>query len=195
MTPIPLSCMLRLRCGPAITAIVIAFASAAPAVGRSHRPPEAASAPSGPVVRWAPGFTFPAPGTQAKTLRSLRGQPVVLVIADSPQTKALRKQLKNLREIYQEFASRKVVFVAAFKKTVPISVESDVPFAIANDGPSVAASYGIEGDFSLNIIGKDGNLDMTTTTPQTARRIRDVIENSYEVQAASRKASPETERQ
>jgi hypothetical protein len=37
------------------------------------------------------------------------------------------------------------------------------------------------------VIGKDGNIDYQTDRPAPAQRIRDVIQNSYEVQATARK--------
>jgi hypothetical protein len=142
------------------------------------------------VVRLAPEFTFPGPGNKTQALRSLRGQPVVLLVADSPKTKAFRKQLKLLRGLYQEFASRKAVFVAAFKNGDGAPVASDIPFALATNGPAVAAAYGVTTDFSLIVIGKDANVDYQTPLPRPGDRIRDLIQNSYEVQAASRKEAP-----
>lgn len=139
------------------------------------------------VVRLAPDFTFPGPGNKAKSLKSLRGQPVVLLIAESPKNRAYRKQLKSLREIYSQFASRQVVFVAAFADGSSEPVQSDVPFAVAYNGAGVAGAYAMEGDFALVIIGKDGNVDYQTEKPAAAQRIRDVIQNSFAVQAQARK--------
>ncbi len=139
------------------------------------------------VVRLAPDLTFPGPGNTAKSLKSLRGQPVVLLVAESPRTRAYRKQLKELREIYSQFASRQVVFIAAFKDGSKEPVQSDVPFAVANNGAAVAGAYGVQDDFSLVVIGKDGNVDYQTEKPAAAQRIRDVIQNSFAVQEAARK--------
>ncbi len=138
------------------------------------------------VVRLAPEVTYYGPGSKTYTLRNLRGQPVVIVVADSVKTKNLRKQMSYLREIYQDFASRKTVFIAAIKDgSGPIP--SNVPFALATNPGAVAAAYGVTSDFSLIIIGKDGNVDYQTPLPRTAQRIRDVIGNSFEVQEASRR--------
>ena len=142
------------------------------------------------VVRSAPNFTFPGPGNRAKTLASLRGQPVVLLIADSPDSRAFRKQLKKLRDLYSQFASRQAVFVAAFKDGSTAPVESNVPFAVANNGGAVAGAYAVQDDFALVIIGKDGNVDYQSAKPAPAERIRDVIQNSYAVQAPARKDIP-----
>ena len=144
-------------------------------------------AASAAVVRLAPDFSFPGAGNRSKSLRSLRGQPVVIVFADTPDNRAYRKQLKNLREIYSQFASRNVVFVAAFKNGSTEPVLSNVPFAIANNGAGVSGAYGVTTDFSMVIVGKDGNVDYQTDRPAPAQRIRDVIQNSFVVQDQARK--------
>ena len=138
------------------------------------------------VVRLAPDFTFPGVGSSARSLRSVRGQPVVLLIATSPKNKAFKKQVKYLREIYEQFASKQVVFAAALGETDG-PVKSDVPFVLANNGPAVAAAYGLQGGFNLVIIGKDGNVDYQTEKVCPPERIRDVIQNSYAIQAPARK--------
>jgi len=142
------------------------------------------------VIRQAPEFSYLAAGNRSQSLKSLRGQPVVLIIAESPDNRAFRKQIKYLREIYSQFASRNVVFAAAFKDGSAEPVESDVPFAIVNNGPSVAFAYGVEDDFSIAIIGKDGNIDYQTGKVLTPQRIRDVIKNSFAVQAEARREIP-----
>jgi hypothetical protein len=139
----------------------------------------------GAVVRPAPNFTFPA-ARKSGTLRSLKGQAVVLLVADGPNNHAFRKELKYLRQVYQQYASRQVVFAAAFRKTEG-PVKSDIPFVVANNGPAVAAAYGVDDDFQLIIIGKDGNIDYQTAKVCTGERVRDVIQNSFPVQAAARK--------
>ncbi len=150
----------------------------------------AADAPHGTVVRLAPDFTFPGIGNKTQSLRSLRGQPVVLLVANSPRTGAFRKELRMLRQGYQLFASRQAVFIAAFKDGSNAPVESNIPFIIANNGAAIASAYGVDDDFYLIIIGKDGNVDYQTFMPRMPDRIKDVIQNSYEVQAASRKPLP-----
>lgn len=141
------------------------------------------------VTRPAPDFSFLGPGNKTQTLRSLRGQPVVLLIADSPREGAFKKQLRYLREIYQQFASRQVVFAVAFKNPGDGPVQSNIPFAILNNGPAVAGAYGVQDDFNLVVIGKDGNVDYQTRKVATSERIRDVIQNSFEVQSSARKAA------
>jgi hypothetical protein len=138
------------------------------------------------VVRRAPEFTFPGVGNRAQALRSLRGQPVVLLIAQSPRTGAFRRQLKELRDIYSQFASRQAVFIAAFQEGEG-PVESNIPFTVANNGSAVAAAFGVQDGFNLIVIGKDGNIDYQTSKVVPAERIRDVIQNSFAVQAQARK--------
>ena len=83
------------------------------------------------VVRAAPDFSFPAVG-KARSLRSLRGQAVVLLVTRSPKEGDFKKQLKYLREIYQQFASKEVVFVAALQEGDGGPVKSDIPFAVVS---------------------------------------------------------------
>lgn len=141
-----------------------------------------------PVVRPAPDFAFAGVGNK-KSLRSLRGQPVVLVIARSPDTSEFKKQAKRLAPIYQEFASRGTVFVAAFSEKDG-QIPSNIPFVVASSGASVAGAYGMKDDFRIAVIGRDGNLDLETDKVLPAFRIREVIQNSYEVQQAARKEAP-----
>jgi hypothetical protein len=138
------------------------------------------------IVRLAPEFVFPGPGSKAKTLRSLRGQAVVLLIAKSPKVGAFKKQVKYLRENYEQFAGKGVVFIAAFAEgTGP--VESNIPFAVVSNGPAVVSAYGVQGEFNLVIIGQDGNIDYQTDKVCPPERVRDVIQNSFVVQEDSRK--------
>ena len=119
-------------------------------------------------------------------LKSLRGQPVVLVIAKSPKLGDFKAQVKVLKVIYQQFANKQVIFIAAFTgETGP--VKSDIPFVIASNGPGVASAYGVpdKDKFAIAIIGKDGNLDLQTRKVIGAERVRDVIQNSYAVQSVT----------
>ena len=137
------------------------------------------------VVRAAPDFSFPAVG-KARSLRSLRGQAVVLLVTRSPKEGDFKKQLKYLREIYEQFASKQVVFVAALREGEG-PIQSNLPFAVASNGAAVADAYGVADDFSIVIIGRDGNIDYQTKKVLTPERVRDVIQNSFMVQEGSRK--------
>ena len=81
--------------------------------------------------------------------------------------------------------SKQVVFVAALAEGDG-PVRSDIPFVVATNGPAVATAYGVQDDFTLVIIGRDGNLDYQTTKVCPPERVRDVIQNSFEVQSGSR---------
>lgn len=139
------------------------------------------------IARLTPDFSFPGPGGRTQTLRSLRGQPVVLLVADSPRSGAFRKQLDYIEPLYSEFATRKAVFIAAFTSNSDGPVRSNVPFAIANNGPAVAAAYGVTDDYNTILIGPDGNVNYQTPKVLPGSRIRDVMQNSYPVQAQMRR--------
>jgi hypothetical protein len=79
-----------------------------------------------------------------------------------------------------------VVFVAAIENG-PADVPSDIPFVIASNPAQVAADYGVTGRCAVAVIGIDGNLDFITTKLIAAERVKDVIFNNYEKQAAARK--------
>jgi hypothetical protein len=137
------------------------------------------------VVRPAANFGFPGAGNKTQTLAGLRGQAVVLLISRSPRQRAFRRQLRHLEEIYQQFASKQVVFIAALREGAgPIS--SNIPFAVANSGSEVAAAYGADEAFQIVIIGRDGNVDYQTSKVLTGNRVRDVIQNAFPVQNQAR---------
>jgi len=112
----------------------------------------------------------------------------VLIIARTAKTKALRSQLANLQRAYHDCASRGTVFVAAL--TDGGSVPSDIPFALANNGVAVAAAYGMQGDFLIAVIGRDGNLDLVTDKPIPGMRVFEVIKNNFDIQNQSRRELP-----
>ena len=136
------------------------------------------------VVRPAPNFSWAgAPG--ASSLQSVKGQPVVLLIAESPRNGAFKKQLNRLKEIYDQYAGRGAIFAAAFTQEDGL-IKSDIPIVTVKDGPKTAANFGVTYSFALAVIGKDGNIDMLTSKVVPASRVRDVIINSYVVQAGER---------
>ncbi|MEO6784734.1 MAG: hypothetical protein ABI318_01270 [Chthoniobacteraceae bacterium] len=139
------------------------------------------------VVRPAPSFTFGGAGGK-NSLGSLRGQPVVLVIAQSAKTRALRSQMESLANIYHDCASRGAVFVAALADGG--AVPSDIPFVLANNAAAVGAAYGMHGDFLIAIIGRDGNLDYVTDKPIPGARVFEVIKNNFDVQEKARRELP-----
>jgi hypothetical protein len=135
------------------------------------------------VVRPAPDFSWQGLGGR---LSKVRGQPVVLVIADSPRNHAFRSQVKKLHDMYRQFAAKQVVFAAAFTKGGD-AVPSDIPFVIVENGAKVAADYGVSGEFAIAIIGTDGNVDLQTTKVIPATRVREVMVSAFPVQAPERK--------
>ena len=141
-----------------------------------------------PVVRPAPDFSFSGIGGM-KSSRSLRGQPVVVIVAKSPKTRAFRKQVQNIEDNYRELASRGTVFVVAFSEGGE-SVASNVPFVVANNGPAVAAAYGLTSDMVLGVVGPDGNLDLFTSEVTRGLRIREIIQNSFPAQNTTRREQP-----
>lgn len=138
---------------------------------------------AGNVVRPAPDFTI----IGGKTARSLRGQPVVILVAPDPGSKEFRRQVRKLEKEYHRFAAQQAVFVAAFTASNGEGLRSSIPFAIALNGPELAARYGVQGSFSLLVVGQDGNLDLRTHKVQGAYAVRDAILNNYERQAATRR--------
>lgn len=125
----------------------------------------------------APNFTWDGP-PKANSFRAVKGQPVVLIIAKSARVGEFRAQIKKLHELFQKFASEKVIFVAALENGTG-DVGSDIPFALANNPTQVAADFGATGKFGIAIIGRDGNIDYATDHVLPAARIYDVIENSF----------------
>ena len=136
------------------------------------------------VVRLAPEFSFPGAASKTQSLKALRGQPVVLLVSKSPKLGDFKKQVKALKEIYQQFANERVVFVAAFTEEVG-PVVSDIPFVVATNGAAVASAYGVQDKFNIAIIGKDGNVDYQTSKVLRASRVHDVIQNSFAVQSVT----------
>ena len=150
--------------------------------------PRHADAPKAPAVV-QPTKDFAWIGADGKTypLRNLRGQPVVVLVAPSPDAKALRQEAGRIQGMYLQFSARKTVFFAAFTGGQKGRVESNVPYAIAANGAAVASSYGVDpSKFSVIVIGPDGNVDMVSQKVEGAERILDIINNNGQVQAASR---------
>jgi hypothetical protein len=150
----------------------------------------ASPAPAPPVpsavVHLAPDFSIPGIGDKPRTLRSLRGQSVVLLIAKSARTGALKKQVKYLQELFEQFASKETVFAVALREGGAL-IRSNIPIIIVNNGPAVSDAYGVKKDFGIAIIGRDGNIDYQTDKVVPPERVRDVVQNSFPVQASLRK--------
>jgi peroxiredoxin len=139
------------------------------------------------VVRWAPDFSWLKSGGNRATLKSLRGQPVVLVVAPSPRHGKFRKQARQLQRTYQLLGNDKAVMVAAFTQE-PGVIRSNIPFVLAANPGAVAQSYGVAGDFAVFVIGRDGNLDEISDRVLSGQRVLDIINNSFVAQRDNRRA-------
>lgn len=138
------------------------------------------------VVREAPAFNWTDATGAAKPLKSLRGQPVVLLIANSPRQGAFRSQVAQLQKIYERFAAEQVLCVAAFSAEQDI-IRSNIPFLTVPDGPGTAAAYETPQGFAIAIIGEDGNLDCFSNRVLPAQRIYDIVDNSFTKQKQLRR--------
>ena len=150
--------------------------------------PRHADAPKAPaVVRPTTDFEWIGAGGKRFPLKNLRGQPVVILVAPSPDAKPLRQEAGRIQELYLQFSARKTVFFAAFTNGQDGRVESNVPYAMAANGAAVATAYGVDpSKFSVIVVGPDGNVDMVSQKVEGAQRILDIINNNGQVQAATR---------
>lgn len=139
------------------------------------------------VVRPAPDFVWLSSGAKGKSLKSLRGQPVVLVVAESPLQRIFRAQVGQLKKVYQLLGNEKMVAVAAFTRE-PGAIRSNIPFVIAADPGQVSSVYGVQGNFAVFVIGKDGNIDALSDKVLSGQRIIDIMNNSFVVQRDNRKS-------
>lgn len=145
------------------------------------------SAGAANVVRGAPEFTWLASGGRGQSLKSVRGQPVVLIVASSPAQRIFRAQVGQLQKVYQLLGNEKALAVAAFTQQ-PGLIKSNIPFVLAANPAAVAGAYGVTGPFAIFIIGKDGNIDALSDRVMSGQRILDVMNNSFVVQRDNRKS-------
>jgi hypothetical protein len=138
------------------------------------------------VVAPAPEFAWINAAGKAESASKFRNQPVVVLIAPSPRSWSFRSQVGQLQRVYQRLGATGAVAVAAFTKEGG-TIRSNIPFAIATDGPRVAALFGIERGFAIAVLGKDGNIDALSTSVLSGQRILDIIGNSFVVQTALRR--------
>lgn len=168
------------------TAVIVGL-SMAFAITVDAAPKTKSSATAKPAARTVPDFTWIGAGGKIYPGKNFRGQPVVILVAASPDAGDLRKQAGRIEDKYLDFAAKKTAFVAAFTGTPPARVQSDVPFVIAENGAAVAANFGVQGKgIAVIVLGPDGNVDFTSTHVEGAQRILDIINNTFQTQAASR---------
>ena len=144
------------------------------------RPPKPSPTPA-ILANAAPNFTGGAEAGRKIQLSTLRGTPVLLVIAISPKNGAFRSQMSQLRGSYEKLAAQGTLCFAAFTSESG-RIPSNIPFILVNDPASTAASYDVHGSFAVAIIGRDGNLDCLSTTPLPGQRILDLIQNNASMQ-------------
>lgn len=138
------------------------------------------------VVNAAPQFAGGAAVGKNITLASLRGKPVVLVIASSPRDKAFRKQMKELRGYYERLASQGLIAFAALTNEEG-RISSNIPFILVNDPSATASAYDVQNGFAIAVIGRDGNLDCLSTRPIPGYRVLDLVMNNAEMQRLLRR--------
>jgi hypothetical protein len=138
------------------------------------------------VVNAAPGFTGGASAGRKITLASLKGKPVVLLIASSPKDRAFRSQMKELKGRYERLASQGMLFFAAFTSEGG-RIPSNIPFILVDDPAAVASVYDVTKGFAVIVIGRDGNLDCLSTKTLPGQRILDLSINNAEVQMQLRR--------
>jgi hypothetical protein len=139
-------------------------------------------AASADVVRPAPDFTVGMLFNGNASLKSLRGRPVILLLAQSPSSSGFRSQVKELAMGFDRLATRNVLIFAAFKDSGPDRVQTNMPVIVLPNGPEVCRAYNLQGKSAIALIGPDGNLDYQTDKFVTSSRVRQVIGNSYEFQ-------------
>jgi hypothetical protein len=137
------------------------------------------------VVRPAADFPWVDYTGKTRDLKSLRGQPVVVLIAPNPRNWTFRAQVGQLQKAYQRFAAAKLVCFAAFTEA-PGVIHSNIPFITVADGPRVAFLYDVAKTFAIAIIGPDGNLDCLSTKVMPAQRLLDIMNANFEVQKRMR---------
>lgn len=147
------------------TALCLLLALAAPATLHAE------------AVRPAPAFQWIDSTGKAKNSRDLRGQPLVVLVADSPNHRLFRAQVGQLQKTYERFAAAGLC-IAAFSRE-PGTIRSNIPFLTVPDGAATAAAFDTPQGFSIAIIGEDGNLDYIGNRVVPAQRIYDIIGNSY----------------
>lgn len=137
------------------------------------------------LVNAAPVFSGGAGQGRSVSLSSLKGRPVLLLIAPSPRDRSFRSQLSNLRGVYERLAAKGMLAFAAF--TVEGGrISSNIPFLLVDRPSEVAARYDIGEGFAIAVIGVDGNLDCLSSKPLPGQRVLDIFNNNAAVQESLR---------
>lgn len=141
------------------------------------------------VVRPAPVIAFPADAGKPRTLASFKGQPLIVLLADSPTRGAFKAQLKELAGSFDRLAVRSTVVAAGFKGGNPAAARSNLPLVLLPEGAAACAAFQLKGDFAIVLVGPDGNIDYQTEKVLNMNRILEVMQNSYEIQKAAQRGS------
>lgn len=136
------------------------------------------------VVRPAPNVAFPSIDGKARSLRNFEGQPMIVLLADSPSRGDFREQLKEMERSFDRLAIRKTVIAAAFQKNDG-EIRTNMPVVTLPEGEKVCAAFPLKGKFSIALIGPDGNVDYITDKVLNTNRILEVMQNSFEIQKAA----------
>lgn len=148
--------------------------------------PFASAATPAAVPRSAPAFAGGAQAGRNIPLSSLRGKPVLLLIAPSPGNGSFRKQCRELRGTYERLAAQGIVCFAAFTAEGG-RIPSNIPFVTVNDPVGTAAAYDVQNGFAVAVIGIDGNLDCLSTKPLPGYRVLDLVMNNAAMQERLRR--------
>jgi hypothetical protein len=137
------------------------------------------------VPRPAPDLPFLEQAGKTKRLSSFRGQPLILLLADSPKRGSFRAQLKALEDAFDRLANRGTVVAVGFKNGAADPVRSNVPLVSLPEGAAACNAFELREDFAIVLIGPDGNVDYRTGKVLNINRILEVMQNSLEVQKSS----------
>jgi hypothetical protein len=132
---------------------------------------------SNPIISPAPDVTWQQNGKTVH-LSSLKGHPVLLLIARSPKSWDFYRQLNALKGSYEHLANEHLICLAAFTQEEG-PVFSNIPFITLNHGSAVGQAYHAEDHFALALISPDGNVDCFSTHVLAGQRIDDLIDASY----------------
>lgn len=138
------------------------------------------------VPNAAPGFVGGTSQGRSVSLSSLKGKPVVLLIAPSARDSRFNSQFRELRGRYERLAAQGVVFFASLVADESV-IRSNIPFLLVKDPSSVAAAYDVGRGFAIAVIGRDGNLDCLSTKPLPGQRVLDLVNNNASVQEKMRR--------
>jgi hypothetical protein len=144
------------------------------------------SAASPIVSSAAPSFSGGKEQGRSVSLTSLRGKPVILLIASSPKDRSFRRQLSELRGRYERLAAKGMIGFVAFTGESG-QIRSNIPFLTVDRPADVASLYDVSNGFAVVVIGVDGNLDCLSTKPLPGQRILDIFNNNASVQQQLRR--------